>query len=78
MENCEFTSARLKTKPKWTYARVQIRAKLPEGRGLWPALWMVSIFLILFSDNICIVLHDSYQKQKYMVMTIGQIMVKWI
>ncbi|CAF3843325.1 unnamed protein product [Rotaria magnacalcarata] len=41
MENCQFTSARLKSKAKWTYGRLQIRAKLPTGRGLWPALWML-------------------------------------
>jgi beta-glucanase (GH16 family) len=43
MENCEYTSARLKSKNKWTYGRLQIRAKLPTGRGLWPAIWMVTI-----------------------------------
>ncbi|CAF4096181.1 unnamed protein product [Rotaria sordida] len=41
MENCEFTSARLKSKVKWTYGRLQIRAKVPDGRGLWSALWML-------------------------------------
>ncbi|CAF3842639.1 unnamed protein product, partial [Rotaria magnacalcarata] len=35
-----FTSARLKSKVKWTYGRLQIRALLPVGRGIWPALWM--------------------------------------
>ncbi|CAF4217260.1 unnamed protein product, partial [Rotaria magnacalcarata] len=38
-----FTSARLKSKHAWTYGRLQIKAKLPSGRGLWPAIWMVSI-----------------------------------
>ncbi|CAF1028149.1 unnamed protein product [Rotaria sordida] len=41
MANSQFTSARLKSKGKWTYGRLQIRAKLPDGRGLWPALWML-------------------------------------
>lgn len=37
-----FTSARLKSKSSWTYGRLQVKAKLPSGRGLWPAIWMVS------------------------------------
>ncbi|HVY74053.1 MAG TPA: glycoside hydrolase family 16 protein [Puia sp.] len=38
-----YTSARLTTKTKgdWTYGKIEVRAKLPEGRGLWPAIWMM-------------------------------------
>jgi beta-glucanase (GH16 family) len=38
-----YTSARLRTKGKgdWTYGRIEFRAKLPTGQGLWPALWMM-------------------------------------
>ncbi|CAF3338602.1 unnamed protein product [Rotaria socialis] len=36
-----FTSARLKSKSAWTYGRLQAKAKLPSGRGLWPAIWML-------------------------------------
>lgn len=39
----EYTSARLVTKGKgdWTYGRFEVRAKLPSGRGTWPAIWML-------------------------------------
>ncbi|MCH4822274.1 family 16 glycosylhydrolase [Gramella lutea] len=39
----DFTSARITTKDKFefTYGRVEVRAKLPEGGGTWPAIWML-------------------------------------
>lgn len=39
----DYTSARIITQGKqsFTYGRVDIRAILPEGQGLWPALWML-------------------------------------
>jgi beta-glucanase (GH16 family) len=38
-----YTSARLVTKNKgdWAAGRFEIRAKLPLGRGTWPAIWML-------------------------------------
>ncbi|GEN74422.1 glycoside hydrolase family 16 protein [Chryseobacterium hagamense] len=43
-ENKKYTSARLLTKGKFSfrYGTVEVRAKLPEGRGTWPAVWMMS------------------------------------
>ena len=40
-EFAEYTSASLATKGKasWTYGRFEVRAKLPTGRGTWPAIW---------------------------------------
>jgi beta-glucanase (GH16 family) len=39
----EYTSARMITKDKksFLYGRMDIRAKLPIGQGIWPALWML-------------------------------------
>ena len=38
----QYTSARLNSKFAFTYGRVEIRAKLPEGKGTWPAIWMLN------------------------------------
>ena len=35
----QYTSARLNSKFAFTYGRVDVRAKLPEGEGTWPAIW---------------------------------------
>ena len=42
-ENKEYTSTRMVTKGKadWSFGRVEFRAKLPKGRGIWPAGWML-------------------------------------
>lgn len=39
----EFTSARIRSflKGDWTYGRVDVRARLPIGQGIWPAIWMM-------------------------------------
>ncbi len=39
----EYTSAKLITQNKgdWTYGKFEIRAKMPIGGGLWPAIWMM-------------------------------------
>jgi len=42
--NNNYTSARLVTKGKgdWKYGRIEVKAKLPKGRGTWPAIWMLA------------------------------------
>ena len=43
-ENSKYTSARLLTNGKFSlmYGSIEVRAKLPKGRGTWPAIWMLS------------------------------------
>ena len=38
-----YTSARIKTQDKFEfkYKKVEVRAKLPDGQGTWPAIWML-------------------------------------
>jgi beta-glucanase (GH16 family) len=48
LHGCGYTSARLKTRKKdgsklfnKKYGKIEFRAKLPTGQGIWPALWML-------------------------------------
>jgi beta-glucanase (GH16 family) len=42
-ENRQYTSTRLVSKNKGDilYGRVEVKAKIPAGRGTWPAIWML-------------------------------------
>lgn len=39
----EYTSGKVRSigKAAWKYGRVEVRAKVPPGQGLWPAVWMM-------------------------------------
>lgn len=43
-DSMKYTSARLVSKNKgdWQYGKIDVRAKLPKGRGTWPAIWMLA------------------------------------
>jgi beta-glucanase (GH16 family) len=38
-QGASYTSASLTSRASWTYGRIEVRAKLPKGRGTWPAVW---------------------------------------
>ncbi|WP_462318267.1 glycoside hydrolase family 16 protein [Marinilabilia sp.] len=42
-DDFNYTSARLTTQGKgdWLYGRMEIKAVIPGGRGIWPAIWML-------------------------------------
>ena len=42
-ENSEYTSCKLRNQSShaFKYGRVEVSAKVPEGKGLWPAIWMM-------------------------------------
>jgi len=36
-----FTSGRVLSKKAWTFGKFEARAKMPKGKHLWPAIWMM-------------------------------------
>jgi beta-glucanase (GH16 family) len=44
-EYAEYTAASLVTRDRasWRYGRMEVRAKLPQGRGVWPAIWTLGV-----------------------------------
>lgn len=44
IDTAQYTAARIITKglAEWKYGRIEAKAKLPKGRGMWPAIWMLS------------------------------------
>ncbi|WP_249171841.1 glycoside hydrolase family 16 protein [Erythrobacter sp. JK5] len=39
----EYTSGKIRTRGlhAWTYGRIEVRAQVPAGQGMWPAVWMM-------------------------------------
>ncbi len=67
-DNSDFTSAKLVSKPSgsWKYGKVEVKAKLPKGRGVWPAIWMMPTNTVYGSwpksGEIDIMEHVGYMK----------------
>ncbi|TVR54725.1 MAG: glycoside hydrolase family 16 protein [Spirochaetaceae bacterium] len=51
----EYTSASIHTRftQSWTYGRFEIRAKVPAGRGTWPAAWLLGSNIGLVGWPMC-------------------------
>lgn len=47
----DYTSARMLSREGWTYGVFEARAKLPCGRGTWPAIWMLPVDLETWPDD---------------------------
>jgi len=45
IDSARYTSGSLTTKnlAEWTYGKIEVKAKLPKGVGLWPAIWMLGV-----------------------------------
>ncbi len=43
-EGMHYTSTRLVSRGKgdWLYGKIEVKAKMPYGKGTWPAIWMLS------------------------------------
>ncbi|MEQ9304962.1 MAG: family 16 glycosylhydrolase [Marinoscillum sp.] len=43
IDTAQYTSARINTRglTSWKYGRIEVKARLPKGVGLWPAIWML-------------------------------------
>ena len=44
LNGCNYTSGNIHTRYKanWLYGKIEVRARLPKGKGMWPAIWMMS------------------------------------
>ncbi len=42
-KTAKYTSASITTRKlvSWKYGKIEVKAKLPKGRGMWPAIWML-------------------------------------
>lgn len=40
-EGKDYTSTRINSVPGWKYGRIEVKAKIPKGNSLWPAIWML-------------------------------------
>ncbi len=54
-ETHEYTSSRIKTEGKlsFKYGQIDVKAKLPKGKGIWPAIWMLGSSIQIDGWPIC-------------------------
>ena len=53
VDSFNYTSARLLTEGKasWQYGKIEIKARIPEGVGSWPAIWMLADGMRVWPDD---------------------------
>jgi beta-glucanase (GH16 family) len=53
VDTFKYTSARLLTKGKaaWQYGKIEVKAKIPAGRGSWPAIWTLADSMKKWPDD---------------------------
>ena len=51
----DYTAASLTTQnlASWQYGRIEVRAKFPQGKGVWPAIWMLGTNIPLVGWSAC-------------------------
>ncbi|OQY04702.1 MAG: glycoside hydrolase [Bacteroidetes bacterium 4572_117] len=37
----KYSSCRLISNADWKFGKIEVNAKIPDGRGIWPAIWML-------------------------------------
>lgn len=52
-DSSDYTSARLLTRGKasWQYGKIEVKAKIPSGRGSWPAIWTLADSIKAWPDD---------------------------
>lgn len=47
----EVISARINSTGSWVYGYFEARLKLPQGKGVWPAFWMLPVDMKMWPDD---------------------------
>src|SRR5258705_4625319 len=66
VDTFRYASERLVTRGKaaWQYGKIEVRAKIPQGVGAWPAIWTMAVSMKRWPDDgeIDIMEHVGYNQ----------------